>query len=103
MRISASNLPTPSLPSPAQILRNARTVAIGAFALAVIANLPQANAGPFGGFLAGVGTAIVGTVMIGAGVVLAPTGVGVGLITAGTIVVAKAPVVGIAVGVSPTP
>ncbi len=97
-----NNLSTLSFASPAQIVRNARTVAIGAIALAAIANLPQADAGPLAGFFAGLGTAIVGTAMIGTGIVLAPTGVGVGLIAAGTAVVAKAPVVGVVVGMTPT-
>ena len=105
MSISAitNNLPTLSLASPAQILRNARAVAIGAIALAALASLPQTDAGPVAGFFAGLGTAIAGGVMIATGIVLAPTGLGVGLITAGSVVVGHAPAVGIAVGVAPTP
>ena len=98
-----NNLPTLSLPSATQILENTKTAAIGAVAFAAMANLPQVDAGPLAGFFAGLGTAIAGGVMIGVGVVLAPTGVGVGLITAGTVAVTKAPLVGVAVGMTPTP
>ncbi len=54
-----NHLPTLSIASPAEILRNARTVAIGAVALAVLTNLPQAEAGPLAGILAGLGTVVV--------------------------------------------
>ena len=88
-----------SLASPTQILRNARTVAIGVVALAVLSNLPKTEAGLLGGILAGVGTAIAGGAIIVAGVVTANPAV----VTAGAVVVGKAPLVGAYVGLSPTP
>ncbi|MDP1608263.1 MAG: hypothetical protein Q8L98_02985 [Chlamydiales bacterium] len=103
MDISAITNNLPTLASPSQMLRNATDVAIGAVALAVLANLPQASAGPIAGFFAGLGTAVVGVSVMAAGVVLAPTGVGLGLVATGAVIVGQAPVVGVAVGMAPTP
>ncbi len=70
---------------------------------AVRFNARLAGGGPFLGFLAGAGTAIAGATLIGIGIVTTPVGLGVPLVAAGGVMVANAPVVGVAVALSPTP
>ena len=69
---------------------------------AVRFNARLAGGGPILGFLAGAGTAVVGAALMGIGIVTTPIGIGAPIAAAGAVILAHAPVVGIAAGVTPT-
>lgn len=92
IRNQGNILPTVSLASPAQMLRNARTVVVTAVALAALANLPQVEAGPFLAIAAGL-------IVKGAGVALLFTP----FAPAGAALIAAAPAVAAGALVAPTP